>query len=200
MKKTYKVLLLIGAVILILFIGYYFLQKNIYKKLENKYKLVESEWIALFEKSSVGVNLAEELLLITSDDYASKELYATLTANKSERDNYSKRCDLSFVKIEHDLNEAILDLESNVTNDDIKYKDLLNKIKINNISLNRASEQYNQTALLYNKSFSVFPNFIIAKKHGLVRAKFFTIICGERNVDPIEKSKEMPDWAKGIEV
>jgi hypothetical protein len=53
--------------------------------------------------------------------------------------------------------------------------------------------------LYYNKYISIFPHFVIAKRYGYKKKKHFTIKYGVNNDDPIIKSKELPEWAIGVD-
>ena len=53
---------------------------------------------------------------------------------------------------------------------------------------------------MYNNEYiSIFPNFIIAKRNGFKKKKYFSIRYGINNEDPIVKSKELPEWAIGVD-
>lgn len=65
--------------------------------------------------------------------------------------------------------------------------------------MNAIIDEYNDRTLDYNKYISIFPNFVFAKKNGFIKKKYFTIKYGIENEDPILKSKELPEWAKGID-
>jgi hypothetical protein len=65
--------------------------------------------------------------------------------------------------------------------------------------LNNDLANYNAQTKEYNVYISTFPNFIVAKRLHYHKAKYFLIKYGGTNEDPILKSKELPDWAKGVD-
>jgi outer membrane receptor protein involved in Fe transport len=65
--------------------------------------------------------------------------------------------------------------------------------------LNGLMNEYNSSVKNYNVYYTIFPHFIFAKRKGFKRDKYLTIEYGKENQDPIEKSKEVPEWAKNVD-
>jgi hypothetical protein len=103
-----------------------------------------------------------------------------------ERKTKENNADLVFY--EYKVNEFIM----------THFPDRRQVLDLNN-KLNSDISKYNSETGEYNKYISIFPNFIIARKHNYHKAKYFDITYGNINKDPIQESKELPEWAKGID-
>ncbi len=173
--------ILILSLLVIIFTAVYFFQKNISDNLEEKNENVTASW----NRFSSNLLTRDSLITsLTSTNIDSLKYFV----EKSRLERNKKENDLDLIFYEYKINEHIMAFLT----DQKQIKEL-------NSKLNNDLSQYNSVTLDYNEYFSIFPNFMIAKRHHYVRAKYFTIKYGQTNVDPIEKSKEMPEWAKGVD-
>jgi hypothetical protein len=178
-------------------------KKGLAQNFQNRNKVIDSSWskvFALSNKRNVLLNSLVSKLEIKNATVDSLNLY--IEEYLRHESLYRKECSLDFVKLEFDLNKLYLELTANCKNDSLMEKNkisVLKKLEVNNKEANTAIDHYNNLALRYNKYFSVFPNFIFAKNYGYTKRKFFTIKYGVKNEDPVVKSKELPEWAKGID-
>jgi hypothetical protein len=110
---------------------------------------------------------------------------------------------LDFVEEEFDLNQAYMKLVEKFNRDSIysrvDIQSLLMQLANNDQMIDEIIDDYNARTLDYNKYISIFPNFYFAKENRIVKAKYFTIKYGYKNDDPVIKSKELPEWAEGID-
>lgn len=170
-------------------VGIYIIWENsLLSNLEKRETTVNAKWHEVFKNSSNRITILKKW-----ESGNSKNLTSALTINFKERGKYKDNNALQFAKIESDLNEQILKAEPYM-NDDI-----LKLIRQNDEKLNSVVEEYNSLVLEYNKYITVFPNFYIAKKEGFKRKKFFEIVYGKHNEDPVKKAEEVPDWMWKIE-
>ena len=183
MKKLEKYLLLLTISIFILgFICFYLLKKNISNNLETKSQNVKLSWQTFNDQLNERDSLLNTQVLNKTDS-----LYYYLGKSKSERKNESNSIEIVFD--EYEINKYILE-KFPISDENIS--------KLNN-SLNTFKTNFNSVVKDYNLYFSTFPNFFFAKKMNLHRAKYFEIEYGIENEDPIEKSKELPEWAKNVD-
>ena len=121
-------------------------------------------------------------------------LIETLNNNLKERIKYKNHCQVEFTYMEYALNKLIVNNKMKIV--DKKYDEMINKV---NFELNEEIKLYNNAVLNFNEYYTLFPNVLIAKHLGLKRKKFFNIKYGVSNDDPIEKEKELPQWALGVD-
>lgn len=162
--------------------GFYFAQKNILNNLEERKNNVTSLW----EKFDKKLNDRDKLILSISSTNSDSLKYF-IDKSKLGRKNKVKLLEFEF--IEYKLNKFLLN----------KCPDMGKETESLNQELNEITTEYNSSVKDYNGYFTIFPNFIFAKRKGYIREKFLTIEYGKENQDPIEKSKEIPEWAKNVD-
>jgi hypothetical protein len=176
--KAFPILILSMA--LIIFILIYSFERSISDNLGQQRKHVMGLWNNFKSDLSTRDSLLRDL--------TSRPDSLNFWLIKSIRERKKEENDLDLIFYEYKINELLMTHTS-------KQKQIL---KFNK-TLNNDISKYNAMTLEYNKDFSSFPNFIVAKKQNFHRIKYFEIIYGNENKDPIERSKELPDWAKGID-
>jgi hypothetical protein len=65
--------------------------------------------------------------------------------------------------------------------------------------LNKILTEYNSYVQDFNLYYTIFPNIFFARQKGYERVKYFGIEYGKENQNPIEKSKEIPEWAQKVD-
>ncbi|MEP6464922.1 MAG: LemA family protein [Parafilimonas sp.] len=176
--KTLIILILSFAIII--FVAFYFFQRSISDNLKQKNKDVAEQW------SNFNSDLMTRDSLLASLISNSDSLKYWLQNSIRERNKKENNLDLLFY--EYKVNEFVLTHFANQK-----------QVSGFNNELNNDISKYNSITEEYNKYISVFPNFIVAKNHNYKRAKFFDISYGRINRDPVQKSKELPEWAKGVD-
>lgn len=162
--------------------GIFFLQKNISKNLEFKNNAVNNTWKAFNDK------LTERDIILNSQSSLNSDTLKYLL-NKSKSERLNKNNSLNIVFDEYLLNKIMM---QHLAESDKTFVEL-------NSNLNILKTNYNSVVKDYNVYFSIFPNFIIAKKRKFKKAYYFNIEYGKENEDPIKKSKELPEWAKNAD-
>jgi len=176
---------LIKFIVTILVIGlivFYFVQKNTLNNLEERKNNVTSLW----EKFDKKLNDRDKLILSVSTTNSDSLKYF-IDKSKLGRQNKVKLLEFEFN--EYKLNKFLMS----------KCPDLEKKTIVLYQELNEMTTVYNSLVKDFNVNYSIFPNFIFAKRRGLKRFKYLTIEYGKENQDPIEKSKEVPEWAKNVD-
>ena len=183
MKKTgICILIIIISIFLLGFISIYIFKNRVSSNLESKNIAVRNSWKFFNDKLCERDSLLNSQSLMKSDS-----LNYLLNKSRSERTNKDNSIEIVFN--EYQLNKFLME---NVSETDTKILELNN-------SLNTLKTNYNSVVKDYNLYFSIFPNFIVAKKMHIKRAKYFEIEYGKVNENPIKKSEELPDWAKNID-
>ena len=172
----------IVTIFVIGFIVIYFVQKDTLNNLEERKKNVTS----LSEKFDQKLNERDKLVLSFSSTNSDSLRYLI---DKSKLDRKSKVNLLEIEFNEYKLNKFLMN----------KCPDLDEKTKSLYRELNKMTTEYNSAVKDYNVYYTIFPHFIIAKRKGFKRDKYLTIEYGKENRDPIEKSKELPEWAKNVD-
>lgn len=192
MKNFLKFLVIGFITIFILITSIFFIYKGtVVNNLTKKEALSNKKWSEVYETTTERIELLKNISEVQKEK--SSSLHIAIINNYKVRDEYKNECALDFVKIESDVNESILDL---IKSDSLISKESALKIRQYDDRINEQVKDYNELTKDYNKYISVFPNFFIAKQNNFKRKKLFTISYGERNEDPIQKSKELPEWAK----
>lgn len=172
--------ILIFTFAIILFIAFYFFQKSVSNSLDNKNKNVTELWNNF--KSDLTTRDSILAVLISNNDSLNYWLQNSIHERSKKENN------LDLVFYEYKINEfamAHFSHQKQIIDFDIK--------------LNNDISKYNSKTREYNKYISIFPNFIVAKNHNYYNAKYFDITYGSINKDPMQKSKELPEWAKGVD-
>jgi len=168
------------SVAIITFILIFSYQRSISDNLGQQQKHVMDLW------NTFKSDLTTRDSLLTDLTSRPDSLNYWLTKSIQERRKEENDLDLTFY--EYKINELLITHASS-------QKQILKF----NTTLNNDISKYNAMTLEYDKDFSSFPNFIVAKRHNFHRIKYFEIIYGNENKDPIERSKALPEWAKGID-
>lgn len=176
--KSFTILILSFAIIIV--IAFYFYQKSVWNSLDQKNKHVTQLW----NNFKSDLKTRDSLLVVSISDRDSLKYW--LQNSVHERKTKENNADLVFY--EYKVNEFIM----------THFPDRRQVLDLNN-KLNSDISKYNSETGEYNKYISIFPNFIIARKHNYHKAKYFDITYGNINKDPIQESKELPEWAKGID-
>jgi len=181
MRLLKKLTILILTLTVILFVLVYFYQKSVSDNLNQSNKNLTEAWNSFSSDLVTRDNL---LTGLTSTNFDSLKYW--LQRSIAERNKKENNLDLVFY--EYKINKIVMDNFRNQK----QVADL-------SIKLNSDISKYNSLTQEYNKYISIFPNFIIAKRHNYQRAKYFTIKYGKVNEDPVKKSEEIPEWAKGVD-
>lgn len=182
MKIIKFIITLFLTILIVGLIGFYFIRQNTLSNLEEKKNNVTVCW----EKFDTKLNERDIILLIfnlTNSD----SLKFFIEQSKIERKNKSKILEFEFN--EYKLNDFLLrncQDKNNVT--DSLFREL------NNIRI-----EYNSYVQDFNLYYTMFPNIIFAKQKGYRREKYFSINYGKENQNPIEKLKEIPEWAQNVD-
>lgn len=200
MKKNLKIIVCILIAFFIIFLFFVLYQKKIENNLRKKEILVVNEWRSLYN------NIEERNIFLNSlcqnfmNNKIMEPLCLELNKNKDEREIYQDACDLTFVKLEYDLNKKYLiykdEYLKNISLQDSSINLILSNIDIKNIELNRIANNYNDYTINYHKYMLGFPNIWIAKTKGFYRKKFFTIKFGIENEDPMEREDRIQKWVQ----
>lgn len=201
MKKIIKGIFYILICILILFgICLYFYVQSVKTNMKKADNCVNQNWSVFFLHSTARAKSVKEL--INSQEYTNSDLKgidSTILRNLRGRNKYSSECKLDFVELEYELNKKLMNLFDTINANKSKYKDINTIIDSLNLELNDQINAYNESVLSLNQYISMFPNNIIAKRNGFKRKEYFSIKYGIINEDPILKSKELPEWAIGVD-
>ncbi len=181
MRQLKKLIISILLLTVIVFVAFYFYKKSVSDNLNLKKTNFTEVWNSYTSNLAIRDNL---LIGLTPTNFDSLKYWL----QKSILERHKKENNLDLVFYEYKINEIIIDSFPN-------HKQIADL----NLKLNSDILKYNSLTQEYNKYFSIFPNFIIAKKYNYHKAKYFTIKYGEANEDPISKAKELPEWAKGVD-
>lgn len=165
----------------VVFVTIYFFQKNISDSLKEKKHAVTKSWNNFNSDLLTRDSLLNSFISTSFDSLKYFMQKSILERGRKEND-----LDLAFY--EYKINEYILTHFPNQR-----------QITELNSKLNRDILEYNSLTKEYNVYISIFPNFIVAKRNNYKKAKYFTVDYGKVNEDPIKKSKELPEWAKGVD-
>ena len=175
----------IKFIVTILVVGlivFYFVQKNTLNNLEERKKNVTNLW----EKFDKKLNDRDKLILSVSTTNSDSLKYF-IDKSKLGRQNKVKLLEFEFN--EYKLNNFLMNKCPVLKKETISLYQELNKI----------TTEYNSSVKDYNVYYSTFPTFIFAKRKGFKTDKYLTIVYGEKNQNPIEKSKELPEWTKNVD-
>ncbi len=166
---------------IVIFLLIYFFKSSRADSLKEKERSVEVAWNAFNSDLSFRDSLLNSFSMIKFDSLKYFQQRSILERAKNEGN-------LNLEFYEYKINNYILAHFPNQKNlSELDYK------------LNKDLSNYNARAKEYNVYISMFLNFIIAKRLQYHKAKYFTIKYGETNEDPIIKSKELPEWARGVD-
>jgi len=174
--KFIVTLLLIGGIL------FYLVQKDTLNNLEKRKKNVTSFWAKFDQK----LNERDKLVLSFASTNSDSLKYLI---DKSKFDRKKKVNLLAIEFDEYNLNKFLMN----------KYPNLEKDTEAIYRELNEMTNEYNSSVEDYNVYYTIFPHFIFAKRKGFKRDKYLTIEYGKENQDPIEKSKELPEWAKNVD-
>ena len=181
MRFFKNVIIVVASLLLISFLLMYFLKISKEDSLKGKERSVKVAWIAFSSDLTIRDSLMKSFAPTKFDGLKYFEQQSMYQRAKNE-----SNLDLEY--FEYKINNYLL---ANFPNQKILIR-LYDK-------LNNDLATYNAQTKEYNVYISDFPNFIIAKRLHYHKAKYFTIKYGGTNKDPIIKSKELPDWAKGVD-
>ena len=199
-----KFLIKVIVIIVLLFVGAYFVFKSLtINNLDKKLEVLNSDWVTLLKLQDVKNNYLTELI---KDNHKNLEYIDSLKMSLAdyfrERKNITE-CNEDFVHKQYLSNKYMLPLiQSDSNNSELTYlgKDKILKDIQNNIEdINVAIAKYNSSAKDYNFYYSSFPNFIIAKSNGLKRKGYFEIRFAVENKDPEILKMEQKEWQRKIE-
>ncbi len=179
MKIIKFIITLLLTIFIVGLIGFYFIRQNSLSNLEEKKNKVTVCWKEFDNK----LNERDKVLLtfgLTNTD--SLKFY--IEQSRIERENKSKTLEIEFN--EYKLNDFLLR----------NYQNKINVIDSLFRELNNIRTEYNSYVQDFNLYYTMFPNIIFARQKGYKREKFFGIEYGIENQNPIEKSKEIPEWAQ----
>lgn len=198
MKTIYKVFTIIVSIVLLIYSLFLLMRHNAVKNMEKYRSEAEMEWVELFTHAEWRLGLIRDLLSVgeVTQDPQFVELSSALKKNLTDRQRFRNECDLAYVKLEHDVNEAFVNLSPYLSGVNKSAVDILQS---DNAVINNMREQYNNSVERYNKYVTIFPNFFYAKKKGFKRLRYFAIKYGESNVDPIVQASEKPEWMKKVD-
>lgn len=182
MKIIKFIISLLLTIFIVGLIGFYFIRQNSLSNLEEKKNKVNVCWKEFDNK----LNERDKVLLtfgLTNTD--SLKFY--IEQSRIERENKSKTLEIEFN--EYILNDFLLR----------NYQDKINVTDSLFRELNNIRTEYNSYVQDFNLYYTMFPNIIFARQKGYKREKFFGIEYGIENQNPIEKSKEIPEWAQKVD-
>jgi len=176
---------IVTILVTILVIGlllFYFVQNNTLNSLEERKNNVTSLW----ERFDKKLNDRDKLILSVSSTNSDSLKYF-IDKSKLARKNNVKLLEFEFN--EYKLNKFLLN----------KCPDMGKKTESLYQELNEITTEYEFSVRDYNEYCVIFPNFIFAKKNGYKYYEHLTIEYGKENRDPIERAKELPEWAKNVD-
>jgi hypothetical protein len=182
MKIIKFIIKLLLTILIVGLIGFHFIRQNSLSNLEEKKNNVTVCWKEFDNK----LNERDKALLtlgLTNKD----SLKLLIERSRIERKNKSKSLVIEFN--EYKLNDFLL----RNCQDKINITDSLFR------ELNNIRTEYNSYIQDFNLYYTMFPNIIFARQKGYERIKYFGIEYGKENQDPIEKSKEIPEWAQNVD-
>ena len=204
MKKITLTILKIFGVILLLFVGLWFVYRTItINNLEDKLLKLEQSWIEVVKLQDENLDLVKNLLDNVKEEVLySDSLRMKLVDLDTERDVF-KECDSILVYDHYLLNKYMLpllnDFSENESLNEVRNQDYLGRVEMTMNKLNNSIEEYNHNVTDYNSYKAVFPNFIIAKSQGFEYKNYFEIQYGILNKDPEKIRKERREWQREIE-
>ena len=182
MKIIKFIFTLLVTILIVGLIGFYFIRQNSLNNLEEKKNNITVCWNEFDNK----LNKRDKLLL----NYGLKNIDSLkyyIEQSRIERKNKSKMLDIEFD--EYKLNDFLLR----------NYQDNINLTDSIFRELNNVRKEYNFYIQDFNEYYTMFPNVIFAKQRAYTREKYFGIEYGKENQNPIEKSQEVPEWAKKVD-
>lgn len=182
MKIIKFIITLFLTILIVGLIGFYFIRQNSLSTLEEKKNNVTVCWKEFDKKLN-----ERDKVLLTCGLTNSDSLKFFIEQSRIERKNKSKTLEFEFN--EYRLNDFLL----RNCQDKINIKDSLFR------ELNNIRTEYNSYVQDFNLYYTMFPNIIFAKQKGYKREKYFSIEYGIENQNPIEKSKEIPEWAQKVD-
>ncbi len=191
MRKLYKSLIVCVTITAIIFGLWYLYKRSIENNLETKSQAVEKLWMSLFDESYTRIEIMQKI--VNMDTERLKVLSSYVIKNIEQRNQYNKKCEIYFVKLEYDVNEAYLNTLDSIQIV-IQNTPIFMELAKNTTMLNESVEKYNDAVWDLNSYYSTFPNFFIAKKTGKTRQEYFEIKYGQHNTDPLIEDKKKQHW------
>lgn len=180
MKIIKFIIRLLLSILIVGLIGFYFIRQNSLSNLEEKKKNVTDCW----KKFEFKLNERDKVLL-ASELTNTDSLKFFISQSRIERKHKSNTLEIEFN--EYKLNDFLL------RQDKINVTDSLFR------ELNNIRTEYNFYVQDFNLYYTMFPNIIFAKQKAYKTEKYFSIEYGKENENPIEKSKEIPEWAQKVD-
>ncbi len=182
MKIIKSIIALLLTILIVGLIGFFFIRQNSMSNLEEKKNNVTICWKEFDKKLSARDNVLLKMDLTNID---SLKFY--IEQSRLQRDNQSSTLELEFR--EYKLNDFLLR----------NYQDKIDITDSLFRELNIIRTEYNSYVQDFNSYYTMFPNIIFARQKGYEREKYFGIEYGKENQNPIEKSKEIPEWAQNVD-
>ena len=180
MRFFKNVIIIVASFSIIAFLLLYFLKKGKEESLKGKEQSVKVAWNVFSSDLIIRDSLMKSFAPTKFDSLKYFEQQSIF-----ERAKNGSNLDLEY--FEYKINNYLL---ANFPNKKVLIE-LYDK-------LNNDLANYNAQTKEYNLYISTFPNFIVAKRLNFHKSKYFSIKYGGTNEDPILKSKELPEWAKGV--
>lgn len=204
MRKGLIVLVKIFLIITLLFIGLYYVYKNMTKNnLDNKLSSLNVNWSELLKLQDEKNNLLGVLAKNSSPNIQfADSLNLSLIEYTKNRKSIGE-CNPSLVYEQYLSNKYMLPLTKFYSENEIKdieKQKVVKEIKGNIERINKAIERYNSSVRDYNQYYTSFPNFIIAKSYGFERKDYFEVEYGVENIDPKIAKKKRREWQRKIEM
>lgn len=185
----FSLIIILGVIFLFSFLS---IRSNL-----NKLNIdANKKWEELFDLSiKKNAILKEHFITIGKIKNVEIKLFIdTINKNLEERYKYKKSCNMEYMYREFIINKIQMKIKDEF--EDKKYEEITNKF---NNELNIKIDLYNNSAVNFNKYYTLFPNILVAKHLKLKRKKTFTIKYGVVNEDPIIRENKLPEWALGID-
>jgi hypothetical protein len=182
MRIIKVVIMSLLTILIVGFIGFFFIRQNSLRNLEEKKNNLTVCWKEFDEKLNERDNVLLKMGLTNTD---SLKFY--IEHSRIERKNRTRTLELEFN--EYEFNDFLLR----------NYQDNKNAIDSLFRELNNIRTKYNSYVQDFNSYYAMFPNIIFARQKGYEREKYFGIEFGKENQNPIEKSKEIPEWAQNVD-
>ncbi|MEC4049001.1 LemA family protein [Flavobacterium sp. SUN046] len=204
MKRILIVYVKIVSIIILLFIGLYFAFKSMTKNnLDEKLNYLNKNWIELLTVQDKNDKFLSILANKCPQDimYVDSLNLTLLESTKTKKE--IKECNPNLVYDKYLTNKYMLPLMKYYSDNqigDIEKQKALKSLENNIDDINKIIEKYNSSVSDYNKYYSMFPNFILAKSYGFKRKDYFEIRYGIENKDPKIAQKETREWQKKIEM
>lgn len=176
------IITLLLTILIVGLIGFFFIRQNSMSNLEEKKNNVTICWKEFDKKLSERDNVLLKMGLTNIDS-----LKYYIEQSRLQRENQTKTLELELR--EYKLNDFLLR----------NYQDKIDITDSLFRELNIIRTEYNSYVQDFNSYYTMFPNIIFARQKGYEREMYFGIEYGKENQNPIEKSKEIPEWAQNVD-